>query len=64
MFTANPLTGLRGETVIDATVGVTDQDQRIARMAFERGKGVVVVLHKWDLITHDKQRARATAGAA
>jgi GTPase len=45
--------------VIDATQGVTDQDQRIARMAFERGKGVVVALHKWDLITGDKKEARA-----
>jgi GTP-binding protein len=44
--------------VVDADVGVTDQDQRIARMAFERGKGVVVALHKWDLATGDKKRAR------
>jgi len=44
--------------VLDATLGVTDQDQRIARMAFERGKGVVVMLHKWDLVAGDKKRAR------
>jgi GTP-binding protein len=44
--------------VIDATEGVTDQDQRIARMAFIRGKGVVVALHKWDCITADKNAAR------
>ena len=43
--------------VIDATQGVTDQDQRIARMAFTRGKGVVVMLHKWDRIAGDKRRA-------
>lgn len=43
---------------VDASEGVTDQDQRIARMAFTRGKGVVVLLHKWDLITKDKKRAR------
>jgi GTP-binding protein len=43
--------------VLDSTAGVTDQDQRIARMAFERGKGVVVVLHKWDLVAHDKAKA-------
>ncbi|MBL8965229.1 MAG: hypothetical protein JNK70_14375, partial [Phycisphaerae bacterium] len=36
--------------VIDAAMGVTDQDQRIARMAHERGKGVVVALNKWDLV--------------
>jgi GTP-binding protein len=44
--------------VIDATEGVTDQDQRIARMAFIRGKGVVIALHKWDQITADKNAAR------
>ena len=44
--------------VIDATEGVTDQDQRIARMAFERGKGVVVALHKWDQVVRDKKIAR------
>ncbi|HRI08701.1 MAG TPA: ribosome biogenesis GTPase Der, partial [Nannocystaceae bacterium] len=43
--------------VIDASDGVTDQDQRVARMAFERGKGVVVVLHKWDLVAGDKKLA-------
>jgi GTPase len=44
--------------VIDATEGVTDQDQRIARMAFERGKGVVVALHKWDLLVRDGKAAK------
>lgn len=50
--------------VIDASVGVTDQDQRIARMAFDRGKGVVVVLHKWDLIADDRKRAHETMAQA
>ena len=45
--------------VLDASVGVTDQDQRIARMAHERGKGVVVVLNKWDLVARDKKAAHA-----
>ena len=44
--------------VIDASVGATDQDQRIARMAFERGKGVVIAMHKWDLVKNDKRRAQ------
>jgi GTP-binding protein len=44
--------------VVDATSGVTDQDQRIARMAFTRGKGVVVLMHKWDLVASDKKLAR------
>jgi GTP-binding protein len=42
--------------VIDATQGVTDQDQRLARMTFERGKGVVVALSKWDLVKGDAKR--------
>ncbi|HEY8374902.1 MAG TPA: ribosome biogenesis GTPase Der [Nannocystis sp.] len=45
--------------VLDAGVGVTDQDQRLARMAHERGKGVVVVLNKWDLVARDKKLAHA-----
>jgi GTPase len=45
--------------VVDAAVGVTDQDQRIARMAHERGKGVVVALNKWDLVARDKRAAHA-----
>lgn len=44
--------------VVDANMGVTDQDQRIARMAFTRGKGVVVLLHKWDTIKDDARRTR------
>jgi len=43
--------------VLDASAGVTDQDQRLARMAHERGKGVVVCLNKWDLVAADKKRA-------
>jgi GTP-binding protein len=49
--------------VIDASEGPTDQDQRIARMAFERGKGVVVLLHKWDKLAGDPKRAREVAEA-
>ena len=43
--------------VLDASAGVTDQDQRLARMAHERGKGVVVCLNKWDLVARDKKQA-------
>ncbi len=44
--------------VIDVTEGVTDQDQRIARMAYERGKGVVIALHKWDLLRGNGKLAK------
>ena len=36
--------------VIDSTIGLTDQDQRVAGMAAERGCAMVVVLNKWDLV--------------
>ena len=36
--------------VIDATEGITDQDQRIAREAYEAGRGIVVAVNKWDLL--------------
>ncbi len=36
--------------VVDASEGVTDQDQRIAREAADRGKALVVVANKWDLV--------------
>ncbi len=41
--------------VIDATEGVTEQDAKIAGIAHERGKGIIVVVNKWDAIEkHDK----------
>ena len=36
--------------VIDATEGVTDQDAKIAGIAHERGKGMIIVVNKWDEI--------------
>lgn len=36
--------------VIDATEGITEQDAKIAGIAHDRGKGVVIVVNKWDLI--------------
>lgn len=36
--------------MLDATEGVTEQDKKIAGMAHEEGKGIVVVVNKWDLI--------------
>lgn len=42
--------------VIDSTLGVTDQDQRVARFAAERGCGLVLLLNKWDLVTDEDWR--------
>ncbi|MDD3368337.1 MAG: ribosome biogenesis GTPase Der [Lachnospiraceae bacterium] len=36
--------------VIDATEGVTEQDAKIAGIAHERGKAVVIAVNKWDAI--------------
>ena len=36
--------------MIDAQEGVTEQDKKIAGIAHEAGKGIVVVVNKWDLI--------------
>ena len=36
--------------MIDAVDGVTDQDKKIAGLAHEAGKGIVVVVNKWDLV--------------
>ena len=39
--------------VIDATEGVTEQDAKIAGIAHDRGKGIVIVVNKWDAIEKD-----------
>lgn len=39
--------------VIDAVEGVTEQDAKIAGIAHERGKGVVIAVNKWDAIEKD-----------
>ena len=39
--------------MIDATQGVTDQDTKIAGEAHEAGKGVIIVVNKWDAIEKD-----------
>ncbi len=36
--------------VIDATEGITEQDAKIAGIAHERGKGVIIAVNKWDAI--------------
>ncbi|WP_286975460.1 ribosome biogenesis GTPase Der [Acetomicrobium sp. UBA5826] len=36
--------------VLDVTELVTDQDKRIAGIALEKGKGIVVAINKWDLL--------------
>ncbi|MFQ9510671.1 MAG: ribosome biogenesis GTPase Der [Lachnospiraceae bacterium] len=47
--------------VIDAVEGVTEQDAKIAGIAHERGKGIIVAVNKWDAIEkNDKTIYRFT----
>ncbi|SEP89599.1 GTP-binding protein [Lachnospiraceae bacterium RM5] len=39
--------------VIDGTEGVTEQDAKIAGIAHERGKGIIVAVNKWDAVEKD-----------
>lgn len=36
--------------LIDASAGITEQDAKIAGIASERGKGIIIAVNKWDLI--------------
>ena len=44
--------------VIDAQDGVTEQDKKIAGLAHEAGKGIIVVVNKWDLIPRETNTMR------
>lgn len=39
--------------LLDAQEGITEQDKKIAGYAHEAGKGIVLVINKWDLVTKD-----------
>ena len=39
--------------VIDANEGITEQDEKIAGIAHEAGKAVIIAVNKWDLIDKD-----------
>ena len=39
--------------VIDAEEGVTEQDAKIAGIAHERGKGIIIAVNKWDAVEKD-----------
>ena len=39
--------------VIDAVEGITEQDAKIAGIAHERGKGVIIAVNKWDAVEKD-----------
>ncbi|MEG0323457.1 MAG: ribosome biogenesis GTPase Der, partial [Raoultibacter sp.] len=43
--------------IIDASIGMTDQDQRVAGFAAERGCAMIIILNKWDLIEGPEPKA-------
>lgn len=43
--------------VIDGSIGLTDQDQRVAGFAAERGCAMIIVLNKWDLVEGPEAKA-------
>lgn len=44
--------------VIDAVEGVTEQDAKIAGIAHDRGRGIIIAVNKWDLIEKDNHTVR------
>ena len=43
---------------IDATEGVTEQDAKIAGVAHERGRGLIIAVNKWDAIEKDNHSVK------
>ncbi len=41
--------------LIDATMGVTEQDTKVAGLAHEAGKASIIVVNKWDLVDKDEK---------
>jgi len=41
--------------VIDATEGITEQDAKIAGIAHDRGRGMIIAVNKWDAIEKDNK---------
>ncbi len=48
--------------VIDAVEGITEQDAKIAGIAHERGKGIIIVVNKWDAIEKNDKTTREYEG--
>lgn len=40
--------------MIDSQLGLSDQDKKICSLAYERGRGIILILNKWD--TQDQSR--------
>ena len=46
--------------VIDAVEGITDQDQKIARLIADKGRGAVILVNKWDAVAEKDERSFGT----
>ncbi|MBQ6442390.1 MAG: ribosome biogenesis GTPase Der [Lachnospiraceae bacterium] len=44
--------------LIDATEGVTEQDAKIAGVAHDRGKGIIIAVNKWDAVEKDNHSVK------
>lgn len=47
--------------VVDASIGLTEQDQKLAGMAVDRGCALILLLNKWDLIDSEAKRDAVVA---
>ena len=47
--------------MIDAKEGLTEQDKKIASLAYERGRGIIFVLNKWDTMEDKSSKAERAA---
>ncbi|MDL2228967.1 ribosome biogenesis GTPase Der [Treponema sp. OttesenSCG-928-L16] len=47
--------------MIDAQEGLSDQDKKIAALAHERGRGIILVLNKWDAVPQVKNGFQAVS---
>jgi len=44
--------------LIDSLEGITDQDAHVAGYAIDRGRGLILVFNKWDLVENEKKMLR------
>ena len=49
--------------LLDAAEGIADQDARICGYAFERGRGIILAVNKWDLVKKDSEKRKSLDGA-
>jgi GTP-binding protein len=42
--------------LIDAGEGITEQDTKVIGYALDQGKGMIILVNKWDLVADDKKR--------